>query len=166
MKQKTLLIGTLLLSALLSACGSPNSPASQPKETKQTENQQTPKTKNTMNTIHLSKAEFLSKVYDYEANPQQWKFEGDKPAIVDFYATWCGPCKALGPILEDVAKEYAGKVDIYKVDVDQERELAQAFGIRSVPTLLFIPASGEPSMAPGAPTYSQLKEIIDKQLLK
>ena len=166
MKQKAFLSGIFLLSALLSACGNSSKPSQANEASQTTETQQTSNTKDNMNTIHLTKAEFLSKVYDYEANPKQWKFQGDKPAIVDFYATWCGPCKALGPVLEDIAQEYAGKVDIYKVDVDQEQELTQAFGIRSVPTLLFIPVSGEPSMAPGAPSRAQLKEIIDTQLLK
>ena len=109
---------------------------------------------------------FLQKVYNYEANPQTWKYEGEGPAIVDFFATWCGPCKALGPVLDELAAEYGDKLTIYKVDVDQERELAGAFGIRSVPTLLFIPANGEPSMSPGAPSKAQLKQIIDEHLLK
>ena len=115
---------------------------------------------------HITKAEFLQKVYNYEANPQTWKYEGTKPAIVDFFATWCGPCKALSPVLDELAAEYGDKLTIYKVDVDQERELAGAFGIRSVPTLLFIPADGEPSMSPGAPSKAQLKQIIDEHLLK
>lgn len=124
------------------------------------------KTEQKMGTVHITKAEFLRKVYNYEANPQAWKYEGTKPAIVDFYATWCGPCKALGPVLEELAGEYGDRLVIYKVDVDQERELAEAFGIRSVPTLLFIPADGEPSMSPGAPSKAQLKQIIDEHLLK
>ena len=99
-----------------------------------------------MEIVHLTKAEFLKKVYNYEANPNDWKYEGDKPAIVDFYATWCGPCKALAPVLEELAKEYAGKVYIYKIDVDKEEELAGAFGIRSIPTLLWIPQSGKPTV--------------------
>ena len=115
---------------------------------------------------HITKAEFLQKVWNYEADSQAWKYEGTKPAIVDFFATWCGPCKALSPVLEELAKEYGDRLVIYKVDVDQERELAGAFGIRSVPTLLFIPADGEPSMSPGAPSKAQLKQIIDEHLLK
>ena len=83
------------------------------------------------NKMEVNKAEFLKKVYDFEANPNDWKFEGKRPAIVDFYATWCGPCKALHPVLEELSKEYSGKVDIYQIDVDQEKELAAAFGIRS-----------------------------------
>lgn len=119
-----------------------------------------------MNTIKINREQFLEKIYNYEKNPQTWKYEGDKPAIVDFFATWCGPCKALGPVLEELAAEYADKLYIYKVDVDQEPELSGAFEIRSVPTLLFIPASGEPSMSPGAPSKAQLKQIIDEHLLK
>lgn len=119
-----------------------------------------------MNTIKIDKAQFLEKIYNYEKNPQTWKYEGDKPAIVDFFATWCGPCKALGPVLEELAEEYEGKIYIYKVDVDQEPELSGAFGIRSVPTLLFIPANGEPSMSQGAPSKAQLKQIIEGHLLK
>lgn len=119
-----------------------------------------------MNTIKIDKAQFLEKIYNYEKNPQTWKYEGDKPAIVDFFATWCGPCKALGPVLEELAEEYESKIYIYKVDVDQEPELSGAFGIRSVPTLLFIPANGEPSMSPGAPSKAQLKQIIEGHLLK
>ena len=115
---------------------------------------------------HITKAEFLQKVWNYEADSQAWKYEGTKPAIVDFFATWCGPCKALSPVLDELAREYGDKLVIYKVDVDQERELAGAFGIRSVPTLLFIPADGEPSMSPGAPSKAQLKQIIDEHLLK
>lgn len=118
-----------------------------------------------MGTIHIGKEEFLSKVYNYEANPKAWKFEGDKPAIVDFYATWCGPCKALGPVLEELADEYSGRLDIYKVDVDKEQELSGVFGIRSVPTLLFVPRDGDPSMSSGAPSKQQLKKIIDDHLL-
>ena len=92
-----------------------------------------------MATIHLTKDEFLKRVSNIEENGDSWKFLGDKPAVVDFYAQWCGPCKALSPILDEVSDEYAGKVDIYKVDVDQEEDLAVAFGIRTIPTLLFIP---------------------------
>lgn len=118
-----------------------------------------------METIHLTKAEFLNKVYNYEANPNEWKYEGDKPAIVDFYATWCGPCKALAPVLEELAKEYDGKIYIYKVDVDKEEELAAAFGIRSIPTLLWIPQNGKPAITQGAMPKNELKKTIDNTLL-
>ena len=94
------------------------------------------------------------------------KFEGKRPAIVDFYATGCGPCKALHPVLEELSKEYSGKVDIYQIDVDQEKELAAAFGIRSIPTLLLIPMKEEPRITQGALPKDQLKKAIDEFLLK
>jgi thioredoxin len=119
-----------------------------------------------MEVVSLNKAEFLKKVYDFEANPNDWKFEGKRPAIVDFYATWCGPCKALHPVLEELSKEYSGKVDIYQIDVDQEKELAAAFGIRSIPTLLLIPMKEEPRITQGALPKDQLKKAIDEFLLK
>ena len=101
-----------------------------------------------------------------EANPNDWKFEGKRPAIVDFYATWCGPCKALHPILEELSKEYSGKIDIYQIDVDQEQDLAAAFGIRSIPTLLMIPMNEQPRISQGALPKDQLKKAIDEFLLK
>ena len=121
---------------------------------------------NKMEVVSLNKAEFLKKVYDFEANPNDWKFEGKRPAIVDFYAKWCGPCKALHPVLEELSKEYSGKVDIYQIDVDQEKELAAAFGIRSIPTLLLIPMKEEPRITQGALPKDQLKKAIDEFLLK
>ena len=93
------------------------------------------------------------------------KFLGKKPVLVDFYSTWCGPCKMLEPILEEIDKEYNGKIDIYKLNTEEEMEIAAAFGIMSVPTLLFIPMSDKPSMSPGAPSNAQLKEMIDEKLL-
>ena len=114
---------------------------------------------------HLTKAEFLQKVYNYEKNPNAWKYEGDKPAIIDFYATWCGPCKMVAPILEELAKEYEGKIVIYKIDTDKEKELAAAFGIRSIPTLLFIPKNGDPQVAQGAMPKEGFKKAIDEFLL-
>jgi thioredoxin 1 len=100
-------------------------------------------------TEHLTKETFLSKVFNYEVN-REWKFEGDKPCIIDFYADWCGPCKMVAPILEELATEYGDKLNIYKVDTEQEIELASAFGIRSIPSLLFVPKAGQPQMAMGA----------------
>ena len=100
-------------------------------------------------TEHLTKETFLSKVFNYEAN-KDWKFEGEKPCIIDFYADWCGPCKMVAPILEELATEYNGKLDIYKVDTEKEIELASVFGIKSIPSLLFVPQDGPPQMAMGA----------------
>lgn len=119
---------------------------------------------NDMEVKHLTTAEFKQLVYNYEANPGDFKFEGSLPTIVDFFATWCGPCKRLSPIMDELANEYAGKINIYKVDVDQNEELSQVFGIRSIPTLLFIPKEGQPSISAGAPSKAQLKEIIEKMI--
>lgn len=118
------------------------------------------KEENKMEVVSLNKADFLKKVYNYEANPKEWKFEGSRPAIVDFYATWCGPCKALHLVLEELSKEYSGKVDIYQIDVDKEKELAAAFGIRSIPTLLMIPMKEEPRISQGALPKDQLKKQL------
>ena len=100
-------------------------------------------------TEHLTKETFLSKVFNYEAN-KEWKFSGDKPCLIDFYADWCGPCKMVAPVLEELAEEYSGKLDIYKIDTEKEVELASVFGIRSIPSLLFVPREGQPQMAMGA----------------
>lgn len=118
-----------------------------------------------MKTIHLTKSEFLTKVVDYEKNPNEWKYLGDKPAIIDFYASWCGPCKMLAPELEELAAEYGDSIYIYKIDTEQEQELAATFNIRSIPTLLFVPMSGAPQLAQGALPKATLKDAIDKVLL-
>ncbi len=119
-----------------------------------------------MGTKFLTKSEFLSKVANYEANPTEWIFLGDKPCIIDFYAAWCGPCKTIAPILEDLAKEYDGQIDIYKIDTEAEQELAGAFGIRSIPSILFCPMSGAPQMAQGAMPKDAFKRAIEDVLLK
>jgi thioredoxin len=115
---------------------------------------------------HLTAQTFKAKVMDYEKNPQQWVFEGDKPAIIDFYADWCRPCRMIAPIMEELAAEYKGKIDIYKVDTEAQRELASVFGIQSLPTVLFIPMQGKPSMQKGALPKESYKQIIDEFLLK
>ena len=155
---KTILFFLALVLAATTACGRGSSNNNPVKE-------ETMATEGNGKVIHLTKAEFLAKVYNFEKNPEEWKYEGDKPAIVDFYATWCGPCKALAPVLEELAKEYTGKVYIYKIDVDKEEELAGAFGIRSIPTLLWIPQSGKPTVTQGALPKPELKKMIDDTLL-
>lgn len=115
--------------------------------------------------VHLDKELFLQKIVDFENNPSVWKYLGNKPSIIDFYAEWCGPCKAVGPVLDELAEEYAGKIDIYKIDVDKEQELAGMFGISSVPTLLFIPMQDNPQMAMGAMSKEGFIQAINDVLL-
>jgi len=98
---------------------------------------------------HLTTQSFKEKVFNYDAN-QEWKFEGTRPAVIDFYADWCGPCKMVAPILEELKSEFDGKIDIYKVNTEEQQELSQAFGIRSIPSILFIPVDDKPQMAQGA----------------
>lgn len=117
-------------------------------------------------TIELTQQEFLKKVTDFKGNPTEWKYLGDKPAIIDFYADWCVYCKKLAPVLEELAKEYDGKIYIYKVNTDKEREIATVFGIRSLPTLLFVPMGQDPQVAQGAVPKDQLKNFIDSVLIK
>jgi thioredoxin 1 len=115
-------------------------------------------------TIHLTTEEFKNQVFDYTTE-QEWKYKGTLPAIIDFYADWCGPCKMVAPILEELGKEYKDKVLIYKVDTEVEQELSAVFGIRSIPTFLFIPMEGQPMMQPGALPKNVFKEVIDEHLV-
>lgn len=112
---------------------------------------------------HLTKDTFKSKVFDYEKN-REWKYEGNLPAIIDFYADWCGPCKMVAPILEELSKEYDGKLNVYKVDTEAERELAGVFGIQSIPSLLFVPKDGQPQMAMGALPKDTFKKAFKEVL--
>ena len=115
-------------------------------------------------TEHLTADTFKQKVFNYETN-KDWKFEGELPCLVDFYADWCGPCKMVAPILEELADEYAGKMNVYKVNTEEEQELAAVFGIQSIPSLLFIPKEGQPQMAMGALPKDTFKKAF-KEVLK
>ena len=121
------------------------------------------KTEN-MKIINLTKESFVEKVADYQSYPDNWEFKGDKPCLVDFHAPWCGYCKSLSPILDQLAEEYKDKLDIYKVDVDQEEELESAFKIRTIPNLLLCPVNGKPIMKLGTMNKVQLKELIEATL--
>ncbi|MCX7833559.1 MAG: thioredoxin [Ignavibacteria bacterium] len=121
--------------------------------------------KNEKNMEYLTEQTFKEKVFNYDVNTE-WKYEGDMPCIVDFYADWCGPCKMISPILEELATEYDGKIKIYKVDTDKEQNLAAIFGIRSIPSLLFIPKEGTPQMAVGAMSKDGFVQAINEILLK
>jgi thioredoxin len=110
---------------------------------------------------HLTKETFMSKVFNYETN-KEWKFEGKKPCVIDFYADWCGPCKMVAPVLEELATDFEGKLDIYKINTEEEQELASVFGIRSIPSILFVPVTGQPQMAMGAlPKETFIKAFKD-----
>lgn len=110
--------------------------------------------------IYLTTADFKQKVMDYETHPQEWVFAGHRPVVIDFYATWCRPCKMMSPIVEQLAKQNAGKVDFYKVDIDQEPELASVFGIQSIPTFLFIPMKGKPTAQMGMMEKEEMEKVI------
>lgn len=112
----------------------------------------------------LSNETFKQKIFNYEVN-KEWKYEGELPAIIDFYADWCGPCKMVAPVLEELAGEYKGKLNFYKIDTEKERELSAAFGIRSIPSLLFIPKDGQPQMAMGALPKEAFVKVINDVLL-
>lgn len=141
-----LFLTMVIASIALAACGSKN-----PESNKNTSAVSNSSVSNgtTKSSELLTKAVFIQKVWDYTKSPNDWKYLGSKPAIIDFYADWCGPCKIAGPILEEVGAEFAGKIQVYKINTDQERELAQVFGITGIPAFLYIPVSGKPVMMSG-----------------
>lgn len=119
-----------------------------------------------MKATELNDAQFKAQIYDYEKHPDEFVFEGELPAIVDFFATWCGPCKMMAPVMDRIAGEYEGKLNVYKVDVDKEQGLAAIFGVRSIPTFVLIPKNGKPQIMTGAMGIEAMRKIIDEQLVK
>ena len=113
--------------------------------------------------LNITKQDFIDKIFDFEKE-QDWNYKGELPAIIDFYADWCGPCKMVAPVLEQLSEEYAGKLNIYKVNTEQEQELSAAFGISSIPSILFIPVGEKPQMAAGALPKETLKNLIQDVL--
>lgn len=164
MKANFLVVAVALVSILASCNNAGQKTGSNSDETNLT------KTKNSMTTskktIQLTRADFLTKVANFEENPDTWVYLGDKPCIIDFYADWCGPCKMVAPILEELANEYDGEIYIYKVDTEAEQQLAAEFGIRSIPSLLFVPMGEAPQMAQGALPKDAFKQAIEEVLLK
>lgn len=112
----------------------------------------------------LNKETFRDKIFNFEKN-KEWKYEGTLPALVDFWAPWCGPCRLVGPVIDQLSEDYAGRVNFFKVNTEEEQELAGMFGIQSIPSLLFIPVVGVPKMALGALPKKELKRIIESELL-
>jgi thioredoxin 1 len=115
---------------------------------------------------YLTYNTFLEKVWDFEKNPQEWVYRNELPSVIDFYADWCAPCRKIAPIMEKLAKDYEGRVKIYKINVDEERKLASVFRVQSIPAVLFTPVSGQPMMQAGAMTEEMYVQIIEEQLLK
>ncbi|MDD6517869.1 MAG: thioredoxin [Prevotella sp.] len=157
MKKYGLLIAAMLL--IMTSCNGASRPSQQAKTTTH-EQQQKEKENKTMNVKELTLDEFKQKVMNTDLHPNDWVFEGQRPALIDFYATWCGPCKMTAPRVEQIAEKYAGKIDVYKVDVDKQEELAAMFGIQSIPSLLFIPMKGKPQMSVGAMSLADLDRAV------
>jgi len=164
---KHLFLTLVIFSLVFSACGNKN-----PESNKNTAtgSNSSVRSGNTKCSELLTKAVFIQKVWDFTKSPNDWKYLGSKPAIIDFYADWCGPCKIAGPILEEIGVEYADKIQVYKINTDQERELAQVFGITGIPAFLYIPANGKPVMMSGIArskeeTRKMFIDNIEKYLL-
>ncbi len=168
MKRLILLVLLTVPLYLFSCQAAPNSDDEKNNEDNQVESSESKESEKA--TIQLTKEEFKNKVMDYENN-KEWNFAGDKPCLVDFYADWCAPCRITSPILEDLAKKYEGQIHVYKVDVDKEKELASVFGIRGIPSFLYCPLEGKPTMNSGiGQTEEATKQMfidnIEKLLLK
>jgi thioredoxin len=158
MKTKAILLAGGILLGTFTSCQSSN-----PSETNKEKTETTDESKKDIE--HLTVASFKQKVFNYEG-ATEWKFEGDKPCIVDFYASWCGPCRMMAPTIAEIAQQYKGKIDVYKVNVDDQKELAAAFGISSIPSILFCPGEGRPQMSAGMLSKADFDKAINEVLLK
>lgn len=163
---KQLILTLISAAIILSACGNTTTSNKKSDEPSLT----VALTGESNSSVKLTKDLFVQKIWNFSQSPTEWKYLGDKPAIIDFYADWCGPCKIASPILEEIGNEYAGKVIVYKINTDQERELAQIFGITGIPSFLYIPASGKPVMMSGIgrskeDTKQMFVDNIEKYLL-
>ena len=165
MKKLFLAIIALSVTVLIS-CGNTNEPESKNDIATTQVSEETTSSEESGKPMHLNKDLFLEKVMNYEKNKDTWVYEGDKPCIIDFYADWCKPCKLIAPIMVELAEEYEGEIYVYKIDTEKERELASIFGIRSIPSVLFVPMEGKPQMSTGALPKETFKQAIDNFLLK
>ena len=163
---KSILSVVLVASIALFGCNSSNGNGQTTDGTPVTTGAETVSGAETGKVIQMDKAMFIERVFNYEANPDKWVFEGDKPVIIDFYADWCGPCKKIAPIMVQLAEEYKDQIVIYKIDTEKERELAQVFAIKSIPSILFIPAEGQPQMTMGALPKAEFENMVKTILLK
>lgn len=163
---KSILSVVLVASIALFGCNSSNGNGQTTDGTPLTTGDKTVASDGTGKVIQMDKAMFIERVFNYEANPDKWVFEGDKPVIIDFYADWCGPCKKIAPIMVELAAEYKDQIVIYKIDTEKERELAQVFAIKSIPSILFIPAEGQPQMTMGALPKAEFEKMVKTILLK
>jgi thioredoxin len=168
MKRPFYLFAALLAVSVLSCNGQPEKPIETEKKNSEATQALTMKPTADMTNsgpIHISKADFLKLVMDFEKNPEVWSFQGEKPCLVDFYADWCAPCRITSPIIDELAKTYAGRINFYKVDVDKEKELASVFGVQSIPTFLFCPVEGKPTISSGiASSPEDTKKMFIQQI--
>lgn len=144
--KKTILLAIVILATTFTACAQDKKDESKVKQ--------------------LTYKEFLKKVWNFENNPNTFVYKGKLPAVIDFYADWCGPCRRVAPVMEKLAEEYDGQLLVYKINVDQEKELANAFQVKSIPMVLFIPLEGQPMMQVGAMQEAEYKKVVDEQLIK
>jgi thioredoxin len=144
--KKTILLAMVILATTFTACAQDKKDESKVKQ--------------------LTYKEFLKKVWNFENNPNTFVYKGKLPAVIDFYADWCGPCRRVAPVMEKLAEEYDGQLLVYKINVDQEKELANAFQVKSIPMVLFIPLEGQPMMQVGAMQEAEYKKVVDEQLIK
>lgn len=160
---KKLFLTMAAAATIISACGNQNQGTKENREV----NGSTISTSASTASEKLTKAVFVEKIWDFTKSPNDWKYLGTQPAIIDFYADWCGPCKIAGPILEEIGSEYSGKIQVFKVNTDQERELAQVFGITGIPAFLYIPAKGKPVMMSGiARSKEETKQMFIENIEK
>lgn len=153
--KKKLLIATFITASMLNfACAQGSKEGDDKKSTPQSGE-----------VIHMNNDMFVKDVYDYNKD-KEWKYLGNKPVIIDFYADWCGPCRRVAPIMKELAKEYEGKIIVYKVDTDKETALSRAMGIQSLPTIVFIPVKGQPQVIMGAADKETFKKAVNDILLK